>query len=396
MKLGDISWEIEPQVSLGTRDGLSVPCKPDFVFWPKHARNHRPVAVFTDGFLYHKDIVADDTLKREAIRRSGKFRVWTLSYKDVQSVFAPQRDYYTETLDAGSMPFGKKMYPDIISQCKANSVEPAKLSSFDLLFAYLKLPDAEMVFTAQAYAYSLSLLDPSLVRNDRAFNEWKCVVENVNNLTNFTDMDFTFPGTMYGTWIPRNSAFHLAVYSGITISAMKAKNPASVCAILDDDKDRRTDRFGQEWNGFWRFHNVMQFAETFIAVSATGLNGLGYDALTAALNVEAAPSVHADETESEWNAVMELLFDDDAKAFAVHVKDAGAPAPDGDHIGYDVAGDGGEVIATVEIAWPDKHIGFMTAEQAEYKEKLEILGWKIISPADAADLDAASLFGGNS
>lgn len=396
VKLGDISWEIEPQVSLGTRDGLSVPCKPDFVFWPKHAQNHRPVAVFTDGFLYHKDIVAGDTLKREAIRRSGKFRVWTLSYKDVQSVFAPQGDYYTETLDAGSMPFGKKMYPDIISQCKANSVEPAKLSSFDLLFEYLKLPDAESVFAAQAYAYSLSLLDPSLARNDLAFNEWKRVVKNVNNLTNFTDMDFTFPGTMYGTWIPRNSASHLAVYSGITISAMKAKNPASVCAILDDDKDGRTDKFNQEWNGFWRFHNVMQFEETFIAVSATGLKGLGYDALTAALNFEAAPAVHADEAESEWNAVMELLFDDDAKAFAVHVKDAGAPAPDEDHIGYDVAGDGGEVIATVEIAWPDKRIGFMTAEQAGYKEKLEILGWKIISPADAMDFDAASLFGGNS
>ena len=50
--------------------------------------DHLPVAVFTDGFMYHKDIVTDDTLKREAIRRSGNFRVWSLSYKDVQSVFS--------------------------------------------------------------------------------------------------------------------------------------------------------------------------------------------------------------------------------------------------------------------------------------------------------------------
>lgn len=71
------------------------------------------------------------------------------------------------------------------------------------------------------------------------------------------------------------------------------------------------------------------------------------------------------------------------------------PAPDEDNIGYEVEGDDGEVIATVEIAWPDKHVGFMTADQAEDKEKLENMGWKILNLLDAADMDTASLFGGD-
>ena len=96
-----------------------------------------------------------------------------------------------------------------------------------------------------------------------------------------------------------------------------------------------------------------------------------------------------------WNEIKELLFDDDAKAFVELAKDAGVPAPDEDNIGYEVEGDDGEVVATVEIAWPDRQIGFMTAEQAEDKEKLEKLGWKILNLLDATDVDTASYFGGD-
>ena len=81
VKIENFAWEIEPQVLLDAGSGVSVDCKPDFVFWPVSAPDHKPVAVFTDGFLYHKDIVSDDTIKREAIRRSGNFRVWSLSFK---------------------------------------------------------------------------------------------------------------------------------------------------------------------------------------------------------------------------------------------------------------------------------------------------------------------------
>ena len=168
VKIENFAWEIEPQVLLDVGSGVSVDCKPDFVFWPVSAPEHKPVAVFTDGFLYHKDIVSDDTIKREAIRRSGNFRVWSLSFKDVQSVFAPQGDFYTTTLEAEKMPSGKTMYQNMIKKQKADVIEPARLSSFDLLLEYLKLPDAERVFKGQAYAYSLSLLEPALMKNNLA------------------------------------------------------------------------------------------------------------------------------------------------------------------------------------------------------------------------------------
>ncbi len=395
VKLENFAWEIEPQVLMDTSTGVSVTCKPDFVFWPISASDHKPVAVFTDGFLYHKDIVTDDTIKREAIRRSGNFRVWSLSFKDVQSVFAPQGDFYTETLAAEKMPSGKLMYQNMIKKQKADAIEPARLSSFDLLLEYLKLPDAETVFKGQAYAYSLSLLEPALMKNNLAFNNWKVIVRTVNEQTHFSTIDFAFPGTIFGSWIPKSSNAHLSIYAAIPASELKSEGAVAVCAVLNDEKDHRTDKYEQEWNGFWRFCNLMQFSNVFMAVSSVGISRMDYLALPVAVNAGSNLAASEVTVDDAWDAIKDLLFDDDAKTFVKLAKDAGVPAPDEDHIGYEVEGDDGEVVATVEIAWPDRRVGFMIVEQVEDKEKLEKLGWKILSLLDAADLDTASYFGGD-
>ena len=393
VKFENTAWEIEPQVLLDAGSGVSVTCKPDFVFWPVSDLGHKPVAVFTDGFLYHKDIAADDTLKREAIRRSGKFRVWALSFKDVQSVFAPQGDFYTSTLEAEKMPYGK-IYRQMVGKQKVDVIEPSKLSSFDMLLEYLKLLDAERIFRGQACAYSWSLIDPALTKNQMVFNTWNTIVGEINEQTHFTDFDFTFPGTLYGSWIPRQSNAHLRIHSGVFATASKPES-AAVCAVLSDEKELRTDKYEEEWNGFWRFHNLMQFLDEFIAVSSIGMrNGCYYELPITGDNM----SVLADEMpqiDDVWNEIRELLFDDEAKEFVDFAKSVGIPAPSDDDIGYEVEGDDGEVIATVEIAWPAKRIGFMTSEQAVDSERLERLGWKILNSIDAANIDVGSLFGGD-
>ena len=395
VKLENTAWEIEPQVLLDAGNGVSVPSKPDFIFWPVSAPNHRPVAVFTDGFLYHKDIVSDDTIKREAIRRSGNFRVWSLSFKDVQSVFAPQGDYYTSTLESEKMPSGNAMYQNMVKKNKVDAINPAKLSSFDLLLEYLKQPDAEQLFIGQAQAYSLSLLTPTMMSNNLAFDTWNLVVSSVKDQTHFTETNFAFPGTMFGSWIPRNSNVHLAIHAGILASELKKAGAVAVCAVLNDDKDHRTDKYEQEWNGFWRFHNLMQFSEEFIAVSETGMARMDYLALPVPVDDVVIPAASESAASNAWDAIKSILFDDDAKAFADFMKTSGASAPNEDNIGYEVVGADGEVIATVEIAWPDRCIGFMTLEQAEDKEILEEMGWNILSLFDVANIDIESLFGGD-
>jgi DEAD/DEAH box helicase domain-containing protein len=89
LKAGDLSWTIEPQVSLGPDHGVMIPCKPDFVLWPETAVGYMPIAVFLDGWQYHKDRIGDDIAKRMAVARSGKFSVWTLTSDDISHVLQP-------------------------------------------------------------------------------------------------------------------------------------------------------------------------------------------------------------------------------------------------------------------------------------------------------------------
>lgn len=394
IKLDETSWEIEPQVLLDAGCGVAVNSKPDFVFWPISAPDHKPVAVFTDGFLYHKDIVSDDSIKREAIRRSGKFHVWSLSFKDVQSAFAAQGDYFTPVLETEKMPSGKTMYQGMVRKSGADIIEPAKMGAFDLLIAYLRLPTAEQVFSEQAYAYALSLLDPKLMTNSLAFNSWKAVIDPISEQTQFTKADFTFRNTAFGSWIPRTSGAHLAIHAGVIATQLKTNGAIAVCAVLNDEKDKRTDKYEQEWNGFWQFYNLMQFSEEFIAVSSVGMERMDYLSLPI---IRDATEVEADSFENgdpAWDERKELLFEDDAKTFADFAKSAGFPVPDEEFIGYEVEGMDEEVIAMVEIAWPEAKVAFMTSDQLQDKDKLEVHGWKILSLFDMADVDVEKLFGG--
>jgi len=286
------------------------------------------------------------------------------------------------------------MYQNAVKKAGAEILNPAKTSSFDLLIEYLQLPDAETLLRAHAYAYALSLLDPKLIKNNLAFNGWKTITDAVKEQTHYTDVDFVFPGTAYGSWIPRTNNAHLAIYAGILASSLKAEGTVSVCAVLRDEKDQRTDKYEQEWNGLWQFHNMMQFTDEFIAVSSVGMAQMDYLNLPiATADIVPASGDDVQAVDQAWDAIMELLFDEDAKAFAEQARDAGIPAPNEDYIGYEVEGDDGEVIATVEIAWPDEKVGFMTAEQLEDKEKLENMRWRIVDMLSISE--AADYFGGD-
>ena len=393
-KVNDMTWEIEPQVLLDAEQGVAVKSKPDFVFWPVSAPGHRPVAVFTDGFTYHKDIVDEDTIKREAIRRSGSFRVWSLSYRDVQAVFEPQGDYVTKTLDPHKMPSGTRMYAGASQPDKEGKLEPAKLEPFDLLMSYIALPDAEQLFHIHAYAYALSLLDPLLMKSKEAYTKWKEITDKAIDQTHFTDMDFAFPGTLFGTWVPRNIDAHLFIYAGVLPDRLKTGEPIAVCAVLDDEEKHRADSYEREWNGFLQFSNILQFDEEFIALSQTGLEQMEYLHLPyeASEDIAAGDTTENSAAEASWIALKDYLFGDEEKKFAAAAAAAGIPAPSENGFGYEVEGTKGEVIAEVAIAWPDHKIGFLTEDQLDDREVLEQNGWKIIDLFTLSD--AAETLGG--
>ena len=82
---GQRYW-IEPQVELADTDGVRVACKPDFVIWAgKASACRRPIAIFCDGWTYHRETVREDAQKRNALVTSGRFWVWSVTSDDVKT-----------------------------------------------------------------------------------------------------------------------------------------------------------------------------------------------------------------------------------------------------------------------------------------------------------------------
>jgi DEAD/DEAH box helicase domain-containing protein len=388
LKIGEAIWEIEPQVKLDAASGVAVETRADFVLWPtKTEGKQRPVVIFTDGFLYHKDKVADDTLKREAIRRSGNFRIWSLSWKDVQSVFRAQGDYATDVLNASRMSSYNTMYNRAVQEADAESLKPDKMSPMELLAQYLENPDAEKLFTAHAVAYAFSLLSPRDMANGVIFADWKLNVGNITEMLGLDSPEFEFGKTIFGLWKPRSSNSHMTVYGGVVADDMqqnKFKADAIVYSVLNDNEDSRTEKYEPEWNGFWQFYNVLQFLKSFAAVSANGIKNAVYNRVP--LMVPAAAEATLADEDATWpTETLVQLMDDTAKAFAAKCAELAIAAPD--TVGYELEDENGAVVGEAEMAWERYKVAFLLEEQAESKEAFIAAGWKVLAADDEIQTD---------
>ena len=156
---------------------------------------------------------------------------------------------------------------------------------------YLENADAERLFAVHAKAYAMSLLDAKNIGNSEVFTDWSNLIEPIIEALALREDNFDLNGTMFGKWVPRSTCTHLTILAGAAASDIK-KNKMnanlSVCALLNDDIESRTDKYESEWNGFWHFFNVMQFLPGFAAVTVNGLNHMVYHEIPATLQDDTA------------------------------------------------------------------------------------------------------------
>ncbi len=162
LKTPNSEWLIEPQVDIGQESGVVRPSRPDFVLRCLSSASERPIAVFCDGFRYHvwpgkdESRLADDIAKRQALLDSGQFRVWSVTWKDLEEgtgvttlLTRVQRELYLKFFekDAGA----QWMRDD----------ELRSRSSFGLLWEYLEHPNAAVwAATAKRFAASMLQVNP--------------------------------------------------------------------------------------------------------------------------------------------------------------------------------------------------------------------------------------------
>jgi DEAD/DEAH box helicase domain-containing protein len=93
LEVGQERYWVRPQVDLGREDSVVAQVRPDFLIEPvRRAPDRRAIAVFADGWLYHRDVVRADARKRSALVASGKYWVWSVVWEDVQAALGGQVD----------------------------------------------------------------------------------------------------------------------------------------------------------------------------------------------------------------------------------------------------------------------------------------------------------------
>jgi DEAD/DEAH box helicase domain-containing protein len=86
LTVGGNRYWVDTQVPIEDPVSGLVLCQPDVVISAtKAASPMRPIAVFVDGWAFHRNTMPDDARKRVALILRGDYRVWSVTYEDIET-----------------------------------------------------------------------------------------------------------------------------------------------------------------------------------------------------------------------------------------------------------------------------------------------------------------------
>lgn len=387
LEIGNRIWEIEPQVSLGPNDGVQISCKPDFVLWPVRNSNEeiiKPVAIFTDGYMYHKDIIGNDMAKRMAVSRSGNFYVWSLTWKDIEDVFNRQGNYYTNYLSPEILPLGNR-FTALTNQYNISNLKINEKNSFEFFLDYLINPIKVIDFTKLTFVYTTCMLNLASAKNTSILENWKQELEIGARVGELLECYKSNIATICGE--VKTEFFNIDTC--ITIEDMKKQlyDTPLVIAILDDIEEHRDEEFEKHWNGFLNAYNLFQFNPVTLFMTRTGIQSRMYDSIIRDfVNIKDGGVNYESSFDEEWNNVIEIC-DDTCHELLKSLANENIACPGEDSVGHELSNDEEEVIAMAEIVWEDKKVAIITNDQEEFRDAYVQYGWTVFN-CEEYDIEA--------
>lgn len=377
LEVGSQRYRIEPQCKLGDDAGVSVPSQPDFVIWPwASGSRRRPVAVFCDGWTYHKDCLREDALKRSALVAGGKFWVWSVTHQDVSKALECSAETDLESPLVALARHGGTKAPATVPRAQ------------------------EKAFTQHAVARLLHWLaqpvgaagqDPAVEAQQRnaAWLEFLMVP---------VPEDQAAANHQRGQWLPRLPLYIREPGPGFVPVMSKANGAASIVGwwpmvlakglpassnwsapgvvLLNQTDAVDEEALHQAWRRWLQLFNTVQFLRGTLLVTAEGLDGHDYDALGMPASPAAAPAQPASQApiNAAWQHVIEQALGDLAPGLK-RLAEAGAEPPE---VGMELSDAKGRVLADAELAWQAKKLAVLRPDQADLVETWGNAGWTVV------------------
>jgi DEAD/DEAH box helicase domain-containing protein len=347
--LGDRAYQLEQQVPIGPAQGVAEPMLADFVLTPlQSTEGQRPLVLFTDGYTFHQERLATDLAQRMALMRSGRFWVWSLSYRDVVK---PTTDHFENYLQPGRYPSGARFNAMIDGYGKGNALAEFRnvhqQDSLTMLMRFLKDPDVEHW---RLHAFVLAVL--TIAQPPLQADAWLAGLQG--QLEDGLAHSWSAQPAVYG----RADWNWLRLLVRVPPVVMMPPDASALVAIAQATAPA-TPETQQEWNGMLRLMNAMQFLPRFEAIAP----GQTLFERKIAPEQQQAPAWQEalDLAEATWHPLLERMLA------------AGFPPPEP---GYELAAPGGKVLGSAELAWPAIQVAALAPHELDFETAFTGQGWQ--------------------
>ncbi|MFM7267968.1 MAG: Zn-binding domain-containing protein [Cyanobium sp.] len=415
LRINQVAWIIQPQVQLGREEGIEEPSRCDFLITP--TGGGLPIAVYTDGWDYHRGRLAIDARQRMALQRSGRYRFWGLCWDDVVGrANGPADPLPANGLLQGLAPSFRRDLAAFAEQWLARSRFPAddlpatgqsdwlardlrwmqESNSFQHLLAYLSLPSEASRSTAwQGLAHTFCLAQMGQDISQALPVEVQAPLETLGLAPHLERWRPERERGQAGQWLEQGPG--LAVLSCIDLAAHMAHfHDASFRALhFDADAAGADAQQQQGWREWLRQANLFQFLSHMLLCTpgCTGAelsvsDGLPSDGLPSDDAATSRPSTAWAESlafaAAHARDCLDLLA-----ALQSQLDPLGIEPPE---FGYELEGPLGESCGELEMAWPAQQVAVVLNDRVEAAKQEEAAeGWRLFPLHTPAEAVAAAI-----
>jgi DEAD/DEAH box helicase domain-containing protein len=377
LEAGNQRYRIEPQCALNADAGVPVPSKPDFVIWPwASGAKRRPVAVFCDGWTYHKDCTREDALKRSAIVASGRFWIWSVTHQDVSAAISGHAD---SDLSPATVALGRH----------DGSKAPATLPRAE-----------EKAFTQHAVARLLHWLatPPGSSELDGSVDVQRRSATWLGYLmVPPTAEDKAVAEAQHAPWLAQLPMYFREPGAGFAPVVAKANGAASVMGwwptilakglpthqdwsapgvvLLDASIAPDEETLHQAWRRWLQLFNTLQFMPGVLLTTSDGIKARDYDALP--ISTMGAPAGQP-AAQTALNAAWQEVAQQALSALVPGLKQlaqSGAAPPE---VGLELVDAKGRVTADSELAWLQERVVILRPDQSDLESFWTAEKWQVV------------------
>lgn len=357
-------WELELQPKVGPEHGVAVMSQPDFMLRCDDDRV-LPVAIFTDGFEFHchpHNRLADDFSKRRALIKSRRFRVWSLTWDDLQQ---PQAEHSMVC----PQPLVTRLQKMAVLATSEGQVVPDVTRivrhAWQQLTAFLEQPLSGGWTQSATFisAWPLQQLAPVRTQDlsdlQASLGQWR---EGAAwpPPTSSEDRDWTCNEK---TSLNQD----VIAYAAVAELLMNRTTRTIVVARLgDSDSEVTGSDYLERWRRFLAVLNLYQFVDSFEfwAASEVGQGTAPEIPQSGQVLLDAAWAEVVKATITALRPTVEAL----AKATLTPVIEV----PEVEFVNEQIDDD-----AFAELAWPKERVVVLAGEQATHESKWQAQGWRV-------------------